>query len=170
MPRITARSVPFEPSVHDAQSFDCGNQGMNVWLVRHADRARQMGTAHTFVLARGSRILAYHSLVASSVAREGIPGSLAHGSPDIVPAWLVARLAVDRTEQGQGTGHATLLDALGRLVLASTRGPAARFVVVDAVDGRAFRFYEAFGFVPAPGNGDRLFMKMSTVRSLVTPG
>ena len=88
----------------------------------------------------------------------------------VVPAWLVARLAVDLAEQGRGTGHATLLDALGRLVMASSRGPAARFVVVDAIDGRAFRFYEKFGFVPAPGNGDRLFMKMSTVRALVTQG
>jgi len=170
MPHIVTRSVPFEPTVHDAGPFDCGNATMNTWLTRHADRARRMGTAHTFVLARGARILAYHSLVASSVEKQGVPGSLAHGSPDVVPAWLVARLAVDLAEQGRGTGHATLLDALGRLVMASSRGPAARFVVVDAIDGRAFRFYEKFGFVPGPGHGDRLFMKMSTVRALVTPG
>lgn len=170
MERVTARSVPFEPTVHDAQSFDCGHAGMNTWLLRHADRARRMGTAHTFVLARGDRVLAYHSLVASSVAKESVPNSLAHGSPETVPAWLVARLAVDLSEQGKGTGHATLLDALGRLALASSRGPAARLVVVDAVDGRAFRFYEKFGFVPAPRHGDRLFMKMSTVRGMFTPG
>lgn len=168
MPGITVRSVPFDPDVHDAAGFDCGEDTMNTWLARHAGRARQMGTAHTFVLGRASRVLAYHSLVASSVTKPDVPGPMAHGSPDIIPAWLIARLAVDRTEQGQGTGHAALLDALGRLVLASSRGPAARLVIVDAIDGRAYRFYEKFGFVPAHGHSDRLFMKMSTARKLVT--
>ena len=170
MPGILVRSVPFDPDRHDALTFDCGNPGMNSWLAHHADRARRMGTAHTFVFARGSRILAYHALVASSVEKDDVPSALAHGSPEVIPAWLIARLAVDRAEQGKGTGHAALLDALGRLVLASSRGPAARFVVVDAIDGRAFRFYEKFGFEPAPAHGDRLFMKMSTARALVTPG
>lgn len=164
------RSVPFDPQSHDAAAFDCGHAGMNDWLIRHAHPARQMGTAHTFVLAKGSRIRAYHSLVAGSIARAVIPHGLGHGSPDVIPAWVVARLAVDLREQGRGTGMAALADALGRLVTASDTGPAARFVIVDAIDSRAFRFYESMGFVAAPGQAGRLVMKMSTARTIVRPG
>jgi GNAT superfamily N-acetyltransferase len=128
-----------------------------------------MGTAHTFVLADASTVLAYYSLTATSVSAADAPRSLAHGSPQTIPAWLIARLAVDRHVQGRGIGVATLIDAFGRLTIASLNGPAARLVVVDAIDHGAHKFYEKNGFRSVP-ESNRLFMKMSTTRQIATQG
>jgi len=75
---------------------------------------------------------------------------------------LLARLALDRSLQGQGLGGELLLDALSRAVQASEIA-AARLMVVDAIDDRAAAFYEHHGFVAVPGNRQRLVQKMSDI-------
>lgn len=62
---------------------------------------------------------------------------------------LLARLALDRSLQGQGLGGALLAEALGRVVVV-TNTVAARFVVVAAIDERAAAFYEHHGFRRIP--------------------
>jgi GNAT superfamily N-acetyltransferase len=74
---------------------------------------------------------------------------------------LLARLALDRTLHGQGRGGALLAEALDRVVVA-TRTVAARFVVVDALDGAAAGFYEHYGFRPIPETL-RLVQKLSDI-------
>jgi GNAT superfamily N-acetyltransferase len=75
---------------------------------------------------------------------------------------LLARLALDRSLQGQGLGGELLLDALSRAVQASEIA-AARLMVVDAIDDSAAAFYEHHGFVLVPGNRQRLVQKMSDI-------
>jgi len=65
--------------------------------------------------------------------------------PDPVPVVLVARLALDRAEHGQGLGGELLVDALRRCVRGS-REFGARAAVVDAIDDAAAAFYRHFGF------------------------
>jgi Acetyltransferase (GNAT) domain len=74
---------------------------------------------------------------------------------------LLARLALDRSLQGQGLGGELLVDALSRAVQASEVA-AARLVVVDAIDEAAAAFYEHHGFVAVPGNRQRLVQKSTT--------
>lgn len=169
MPLPKPASVAFNHSTHDVHAFDCGQQSLNTWIRNHADRARQMGTAHTFVFARQNSIIAYYSLTASSIVRSTLSPSMAHGSPDQVPAWLIARFAVSLPHQGTGIGGALMVDALTRLIAASESGPAARFVIVDPIDHGASLFYEKFGFRRIP-DSSRMIMKMSTARQLVMPG
>ena len=77
---------------------------------------------------------------------------------------LLARLAVDHREQGQGLGSLLLSEALRRALLAG-EAAAARLVVVDALDERAATFYRRHGFVGAPGHPLRLYRRMKDIRA-----
>ena len=72
---------------------------------------------------------------------------------------------MDKTLHGQGLGGALLADALSRIV-AATQIVAARFVVVDAIDDTAHRFYEHHGFRPIP-DAMRLVQKVSDIAAAI---
>jgi GNAT superfamily N-acetyltransferase len=153
---------PFDPSSHDVSAFSCGRPVLDDWLRESAAGALARKVATTFVRTTpGSKaVVAYYSLAGHLILREDLPRTVGHGSPRHVPAVLLARLAVDRSLQGSGAGADLLVDALGRVVAAS-RPVAARFVVVDALDDDAHRFYEHFGFTSLDGR--RLVRKVSAV-------
>lgn len=94
-------------------------------------------------------VVGYFTLAAHLVRRADIPKSVGHGSPDAIPAILLARLALDRALQHRGLGGQLLLDALERAVDASALA-AARLVVVDAIDDRAASFYRRYSFRACP--------------------
>ena len=108
--------------------------------------------------------MAYFTLAAHVLAREALTSRTGRGSPNVIPAILLARLALDGSLQGQGLGAELLWDALSRAV-AANRQAAARLVIVDAIDERAASFYEHFGFEPIPRNPTRLVQKMSSVEA-----
>jgi GNAT superfamily N-acetyltransferase len=148
---------------HDLARFDSGNDTLDGWLRRAARHAKAANTGRTFVWAEpGSPgVVGYFTLAAHLVRRADVPKSVGHGSPDAIPAILLARMALDRSLQGRGLGGQLLLDALERAVDASARA-AARLVVVDAIDDQAAAFYQRYGFraCPAPR---RLVRKTSEV-------
>jgi predicted N-acetyltransferase YhbS len=148
---------------HLLESFDSGQPALDVWLRGSAAQAQAMRTARTFVWHAGDQVVvAYFSLAAHLVTRSALPRKTGRGSPDAIPAVLLARLALDRRLQGRGLGGELLWDALSRAVAASEIA-AARVIVVDAVDGTAARFCEHHGFVPVPGSPHRLVQKVSDV-------
>jgi GNAT superfamily N-acetyltransferase len=148
---------------HNLTAFDSGQPTLDDWLQGSAAHAERMRTARTFVWHAGDgRVIAYFSLAAHLVVRDEMPRRIGRGSPDAIPAVLLARLALDRTLHGQGLGGELLWDALSRAVAASRR-VAARVIVVDAIDAPAARFYQHHGFVAVPGNPHRLVQKMSDV-------
>jgi len=129
-----------------------------------------MNTGRTFVWrAEEGRVVAYFTLAAHLVAREHMPPKVGRGSPQAIPAVLLARLALDRSLTGQGLGGELLWDALSRAVAASQQ-VAARLVVVDAIDDAAVGFYQHFGFVPVPGNPRRLVQKMTDIEAALASG
>ena len=72
------------------------------------------------LLSRGERVVGFYTLAAASVSREEVPSRVAKGmARHPVPVILLARLAVDRTEQGKGLGAGLLKDALLRAVQAA---------------------------------------------------
>lgn len=130
---------------HDLGPFDCGVAELDRWLRQSARVTAAAGTAATYVLCRGERVVGYYALAMSAVAHRGAPGRLRRGMPDPVPVVLLARMALDRGEQGRGLGGHLLVDALRRCV----RGGGefgARAVVVDAINVEAAAFYGHFGF------------------------
>ena len=78
---------------------------------------------------------------------------------------MIARLAVDTTAAGQGLGARLLIDALQRILNASSE-MAVKVVVVDAEDAQARAFYQHFGFVRLPGQDWKLFLPIETVEQL----
>lgn len=148
---------------HDLESFDSGNVTLDGWLRRAARHAEAANAARTFVWVEpgSSGVVGYFTLAAHLVRRADAPKSVGHGSPDAIPAILLARLALHRALQGRGLGGQLLLDALERAVDASTR-VAARLVVVDAIDDQAGAFYRRYGFRDCPGPR-RLVRKASEV-------
>lgn len=125
--------------------FDSGVVELDRWLRNSARIAASAGTAATYVLRRGEAVVGYYALAMSAVTHDHAPSRLRRGMPDPVPVVLLARLALDRTEQGRHLGGHLLVDCLRRCV----RGGAefgARAVVVDAIDERAAEFYRHFGF------------------------
>ncbi|CAM3015253.1 GNAT family N-acetyltransferase [Actinomyces slackii] len=92
-------------------------------------------------------MLGYYSLASTSIHTEGLPRRLNRGQPALLPAFLLARLALDRSLQGQGLGSVLLSHAV-RSADHASRIVAARLLVVDAIDERAASFYRHYGFTP----------------------
>ena len=154
-----------DPAQHECDGFDFGVVELDDWLVRTAPVAAAAGTAATWVLCRGHRVVGYYALAMGSVRHEVAPSRLRRGQPDPVPVLLLARLAMHRQEHGTGLGADLLRDALVRAMVGS-RQFGARAVVVDAIDHRAFTFYQHHGFLPFPGQ-QRLYRRIGDLeRSL----
>lgn len=147
----------------DLTRLDCGNASLDVWLRKSALHTEAMRTVRTFVWAVDGTVVAYYAVAAHSVPRDSLPSSLGRGSPSVIPAYLLAKLALARRLHGRGLGTAVLGDAVERCLIAGISA-GARLVVVDAADDAAGRFYESHGFsrTLVPG---RMAMKTSDVAS-----
>jgi ribosomal protein S18 acetylase RimI-like enzyme len=157
-------------SDHDLSGFACGVDELDEWLRRHALAAQKMDLARTFVVVRGRRVVGYVSLTMGSVQRADTPAQLVRGMPAYpVGMVLIARLAIDKREQGSGLGTRLLADALRMSVLAG-ESVAARLVVVDAVDESAAQFYRRHGFTDTLDHPLRLYRRMKDVRAILRPG
>lgn len=150
---------------HDIAAFRSGNEELDGWLQRHGLAAQQMDSARTFVLMRGERVTGYFSLTMGSVLRADAPAKLVRGLPAYpVGMVLLARLAVDTSEQGGGLGGLLLTEALRKGVDAG-EAAAARLIVVDAIDNAAVAFYRHHGFVATPENDHRLYRRTKDIRA-----
>jgi predicted N-acetyltransferase YhbS len=130
---------------HHLGDFDSGAETLDRWLRQSARVAAASGTAATYVLCRGERVVGYYALAMSAVGHEQAPTRLRRGMPDPVPVVLLARLALDRSEHGRSLGGHLLVDALARCVRGGSEF-GARAVVVDALSPEAGDFYRHFGF------------------------
>lgn len=156
------RSQRFDPELHDASGFTCGEESLDEWLRRYAASAAARGTARTWVWLDGEgRIVAYYALAAHKVAREQVPSRIGRGGPSELPAVLLARLALAEHLRGHGLGAVLVADALERVVEV-TRTVAARVVVVDALTEPVAQFYETLGFRRIPGSL-RLVQKVTDI-------
>jgi GNAT superfamily N-acetyltransferase len=153
--------------VHDRDAFDCGVPSLNDWLTRQALRAQSSDTARSYVwVGEGSvTVSAYYALAPTEVRRTELTGSVA-GGISLVPGYLLARLALDRSLHGDGLGSWLLYSALEAVVHAS-HSAGGRIVAVDAIDDRAAAFYAHHGFHPIKNNPHRLVMKMSSARAIL---
>jgi GNAT superfamily N-acetyltransferase len=82
--------------------------------------------------------------------------------PDPIPATLLARLALDQTEQGHGRGDDLLQEAMKR-TLAGAKHSAARLLIVHALNSKASDFYNKHGFIPLKGETNALYMPLTTI-------
>jgi GNAT superfamily N-acetyltransferase len=146
------------------EGFDCGVAALNDYLSKQALADQRAGKSRTYVVGRGGRVAAYFSLAAASLAAEDGTERAARGQgPQDIPAVLLARFAVDRSEQGSGLGSAMLVEALARCAEAAEI-LGVRVVLVHAQDEQARAFYPRHDFEPSPANPLQLMILMKNVR------
>ena len=134
---------------HDLSEFDSGEPALDDWLRRRAFQNEESGASRTYVVCVGTRVVGYYTLAVGAVAHEQGPGRIRRNMPDPVPAMILGRLAVDKSQQGRGIGTGMLRDGVLRTVQAA--GIAGiRAILVHAISEPAKRFYERHGFVSSP--------------------
>ena len=154
-------------ATHDVAPFACGKKPLDRFLKRFALANQNANSARTWVACRGSRVIACYSLAAGSVEYADAPQRVVKGlARHPVPVMLLARLAVDRIEQGRGVGKALVKDALLRTAAAADIA-GIRALVVHAKDDGARAWYESLEFEPVPADPRRLFLLMKDLRALL---
>lgn len=152
---------------HGLSEFDCGNPTLNLWLKKFAWTNQQADSAKTYVALDGNRTVGYYALTTGSVHKhessQRITKGLANHPIGIV---LLARLAVDQTQQGRGLGKALLFDALSRIEEAADI-VGVRAVMVHAIDDAARRFYQHFEFEESPVDPYQLLLLLKDLRKAI---
>jgi GNAT superfamily N-acetyltransferase len=162
-----ARRVEKLRANHAIQSFDCGRDELNRYLLRYAWQ-NQAGAAQTYVGLAGDAVIGYYTLAVGHVMREEAPERLTKGlARHPVPIMLLARLAVDKRWQGEGVGKALLKDAMLRTLQAADIAGIRAFAV-HAKDEDARNFYLKFDFIPSPSDPMHLFVLLKDVRRIVS--
>lgn len=132
---------------HELESFDSGVPNLDDWLKRIARQADAKRQGCTYVWHNGEQsVMAYFTLAPHVVQRAELPGCLARGNLDQIPALLLAQQAIDHRFHVQRSGTEPLIDAFSRAVAASDQ-VRGRCGVIDAMDEAAGRFHEHHGFL-----------------------
>ena len=153
----------------DLSGFDCGVDSLNTWLGNLANFNEQTGLSRTRLLVNTSgNIMGYQSLSAGSIPKEHLPKKHIRRYPGYpIPIILLGRLAVDQKFKGNGYGHALMMDALNETCKA-TDHVGATALIVDALDDAKDFYVTQFAFRETGNNPSRLWLPLSTIRSLVT--
>jgi GNAT superfamily N-acetyltransferase len=147
---------------HLVSRFDCGQPNLSEWIRKRAKKA-QNDTARTFVVCRGTKtVVAYYTLAAGAVAHAEAPSPLRRNAPDPVPVIILARLAVDKSEAGQGIGKSLLSEACKKAIQAA-KIIGARALIVHAINEEAVPFYKSIGFQRLSPGSKTLFIPIKTI-------
>jgi len=149
---------------HETEGFDCGQPALNRFLNQFAYANQRANLAQTYALCRGKTVIGYYSLAVGQASPMDAPRRIVEGAGRYpVPLMILARLAVAKSEQGQGFGAALLKDALRRTAVAADIA-GIRALFVHAKDDSARMFYERFDFRPSPTEPYHLFLLMKDIR------
>lgn len=146
---------------HALASFASGNDDLDSWLRDAGITADRAGTARVYMWLEDDQVIGYFAILPHSIRRKDVPSAVGRGAPEVIPGFLLARLALSEGLQGQGRGGELLAGSL-EMTMAAIRLGGGRVIVVDAIDDRAASFYEHFGFRAIPANQNRFVMKAST--------
>ena len=145
------RVEPLDTSRHDRANVECGVEALDRYLETRAAQDMRRKASAVFVMAAidaPGQIAGYFTLSAMALAQNDVPEAARRHVPryPLVSASLIGRLAVAKERQGQGLGSMLLASAL-RKAYDNADVVGSSMVVVDAIDERAVRFYQAHGFV-----------------------
>ena len=150
--------------VHNVDTFDCGREPLNRFLIRYALQNQRADASQTYVAVSGDDVVGYYTLVVGEVAYDDAGNRLKKGlARHPVPVILFARLAVAISAQGKRIGAGLLKDAMLRTVQAADIAGIRAFVV-HAKDDEARSFYERFDFVTSPTDPYHLFILLKDIR------
>lgn len=155
-------------AAHNRTGFDCGIEALNNFLFKTARQHREKGLSNTFVLTdeeSPADILGFFTLSFLEVDASSMPQGHARRLPKAskLPAAKLARLAVDKKQQGKGYGAILLADAIKRIIVAARDSGGIVGFFVDAKDDAAARFYLRFGFIPLQDDSLALYLPLKTL-------
>jgi GNAT superfamily N-acetyltransferase len=149
---------------HLAADFDSGEAALDDWLRRRAPANQLSGASRTYVVCEGHNVVGYYALASRAISNAAVPGRFRRNMPDPIPVAVLARLAVDRRQQGRGIGRALFRDAAQRVFrTADTIG--IRGMLVQAISEEARGFYTALGFDACPRDAMILVVALSDLRA-----
>lgn len=152
---------------HAVDTFDCGREALNRFLLRYALQSQQAGASQSYVALSGKEVVGYYTLVVGQVEYDAAPERLKKGlAAHPVPIMLLARLAVATSWQGRKLGSGLLKDAMLRTLQAADIAGIRAFAV-HAKDDEAKSFYEHMDFLPSPSDPYHLFRLLKDIRSLL---
>ncbi len=155
--------------VHELNEFSCGVSSLDDWLTKRARPNQVSGASRTFVIADNHRVVGYYALASGAIAVRSSVGRFRRNMPDPIPVAVLGRLAIDRSQQGNGLGRALFRDCALRVAYAAdTIG--MRGIVVHAISEQAKAFYLALGFDASPSEPMTLMVTLGDIRSLLPDG
>jgi GNAT superfamily N-acetyltransferase len=151
---------------HAVDSFDCGEQALNRFLMRFALPGQQASASQTYVGLTDDAVIGFYTLVVGEVRYDAAPERLIKGlARHPVPIMLLARLGVSRDWQGKGIGAGLLRDAVLRTLQAADIA-GIRALAVHAKDDAARSFHRRFDFEESPTDPLHLFALIKDLRGL----
>ncbi|CAA6692835.1 MULTISPECIES: GNAT family N-acetyltransferase [unclassified Lentimonas] len=140
-----------EKTRHNRKDFDCGVPPLNDYLEKQAALDVKRKAAGCWVITSTvaeCTILGYYTLSAEAIDAVDlpeVPKAISKKLPGYrrFGAALLGRLAVARSQQGQGIEELLLMDAFHRCLVMEI--PVV-VIVVDPKDKKAADWYERFGF------------------------
>ena len=152
---------------HKVDSFDCGQEPLNRFLVRHALQSQQAEASQTYVALAKDEVVGFYTLVVAQAEYDDTPARLGKGlAKHPIPLMLLARLAIATNSQGKGLGAGLLKDAMLRTLQAADIA-GIRAMAVHAKDDPARSFYERFDFISSPSDPYHLFLLLKDIRRLI---
>lgn len=148
------------------QPFDCGNQILNEYFRFYAFKIDQLSIGKTFIaLNELNTVTGYMTLANAQIEADSLPESLRAKLPRYpIPAFRIAKLAVDVRYQGSGVGSWLLRSALEK-ALSVSASVGIYAVIVDAIDEKAKSFYVKYGFMAFSEYPLTLFLPLTTIAS-----
>lgn len=156
---------------HNREGFDCGDGALNDFLRHHARRNHELGGSKTFVAVADSdskTIVGFYSLSPASVSYARTPEIARRGLARFdVPAFRLARLAVDRGFQRHGIGGQLLL-AAGRRCLRVAGEVGGVALLIDAKNEGVARWYAGYGAAPLLDSPLSLLLPLKTIEAALS--
>ncbi|MBE9225599.1 GNAT family N-acetyltransferase [Phormidium sp. LEGE 05292] len=154
---------------HNRSSFSCGEESLDNYIRKQASQDLKKRVAMVFVLVDSPNIdvIAYYTLSSYTIALTELSESFAKNLPryPLLPATLLGRLAVDRTQQSKHLGELILIDALKKALLATAQ-VASLAIIAEALNERVANFYQKYGFQSFKQEPMKLYLPMKSVEEL----
>jgi GNAT superfamily N-acetyltransferase len=159
--------TPLEKT-HITDDFTSGADELDEWLKDYAWVNHRSGNARVFVATRDNRVVGYYALATTGVEKAEAPDEITKGGvPNQIPCLLLARLAVDVSEQNRKVGKGLLVDSIRRAARVS-EDVGVRALLIHARDEQARSFYGHQGeFVQSPTDPLHLFLHLKHARALI---
>jgi GNAT superfamily N-acetyltransferase len=158
-----------DSSKHLRSNFCCGQESLDTYIRKQASQDLKKRVSTVFVLMEEPEmnILGYYTLSSYTVNIAALDEIFAKRLPryPVLPATLLGRLAVDRTQKGKGFGELLLIDALKKSLDAAIQ-VASLAVIAEALDEGAVSFYIKYGFKRFKQEPMKLYLPMKSVEGL----